>query len=147
MNIFNWSSYSENKTEGSTEDGCLLLCHADFYWRFRGSCCSHFQRDLMMEAACTSQALVNSYQITWHSSPEDSHLQVIFSFILSSLFLYYFYMFFLHCYFFLLSVLLEINISKFLKHAIRKHKVLIGNLMESSCFDNKVWMSVDIVKR
>jgi hypothetical protein len=29
---------------------------------------------LMMEAASTSETLVNFYQTTWHYNPEDSHL-------------------------------------------------------------------------
>jgi hypothetical protein len=29
---------------------------------------------LMMEAARTSETLVNFYQTTWHYKPEDSHL-------------------------------------------------------------------------
>jgi hypothetical protein len=29
----------------------------------------------MMEAANTSEMLVNFYQTTWHYNPEDSHLQ------------------------------------------------------------------------
>jgi hypothetical protein len=32
----------------------------------------------MMEAARTSEMLVNFYQITWHYSPEDSHLHTFF---------------------------------------------------------------------
>jgi hypothetical protein len=30
---------------------------------------------VMMEAASTSEMLVNFYQTTWHNKPEDSHLQ------------------------------------------------------------------------
>jgi hypothetical protein len=30
---------------------------------------------LMMEAASTSETLVNFYQITWRYNPEDSHLR------------------------------------------------------------------------
>jgi hypothetical protein len=29
----------------------------------------------MMEAASTSEIMVNFYQTTWHSNPEDSHLR------------------------------------------------------------------------
>jgi hypothetical protein len=37
-----------------------------------------FQRSLalMMEAARTSEMLVNFYQTTWHYNPEDSHLNI-----------------------------------------------------------------------
>jgi hypothetical protein len=31
---------------------------------------------LMMEAASTSETLVNFYQTTWRNNPEDSHLQI-----------------------------------------------------------------------
>jgi hypothetical protein len=34
---------------------------------------------LMMEAARTSETLVNFYQTTRHYNPEDSHLQIIFN--------------------------------------------------------------------
>jgi hypothetical protein len=33
---------------------------------------------LMMEAARTSETLVNFYQTTWHYNPEDSHLPETF---------------------------------------------------------------------
>jgi hypothetical protein len=41
---------------------------------------------LMMEAARTSEALVNFYQTTWRYNPEDSHLrtQKIATFILAA---------------------------------------------------------------
>jgi hypothetical protein len=32
---------------------------------------------LMMEAASTSETLLNFYQTTWHNNPEDSHLQTL----------------------------------------------------------------------
>jgi hypothetical protein len=35
--------------------------------------CSHIA--MMMEAAGTSETLVNFYQTTWHYNPEDSHLR------------------------------------------------------------------------
>jgi hypothetical protein len=35
---------------------------------------------LMMEAASTSETLVNFYQITWSNNPRDSHLLVKFCF-------------------------------------------------------------------
>jgi hypothetical protein len=40
------------------------------------TCCLHHQGDealiaLMMEAASTSETLVNFYQTTWHYNPED----------------------------------------------------------------------------
>jgi hypothetical protein len=38
--------------------------------RFRGAIA------LMMEAASTSETLVNFYQTTRHNNPEDSHLQL-----------------------------------------------------------------------
>jgi hypothetical protein len=55
---------------------CSLV---DVYKRFRGSCCLHHQGDglliaLMMEAARTSETLVNIYQTTRRYNPEDSHL-------------------------------------------------------------------------
>jgi hypothetical protein len=31
-------------------------------------------RAMMMEAASTSETLVNFYQTTWHYNPEDNHL-------------------------------------------------------------------------
>jgi hypothetical protein len=31
----------------------------------------------MMEAASTSETLVNFCQTTWHNIPEDSHLQIL----------------------------------------------------------------------
>jgi hypothetical protein len=34
-------------------------------------------RALMMEAATTSEMLVNFYQTTWHYNPEDSHLRTL----------------------------------------------------------------------
>jgi hypothetical protein len=39
---------------------------------------------VMMEAARTSETLVNFHQITRRYSPEDSHLQLVLSFIGSS---------------------------------------------------------------
>jgi hypothetical protein len=47
------------------------------YRRFRGACCLHHQDSegiisLMMEAASTSETLVNFYQITRRNIPEDS---------------------------------------------------------------------------
>jgi hypothetical protein len=44
----------------------------EVYQRFRGPCCLHHQ--LMMEAAKTSETLVNFYQTTRHCNLEDSHL-------------------------------------------------------------------------
>jgi hypothetical protein len=50
----------------------------EVYHRFRGPCCLHRQGDaiiaLMMEAARTSETLVNFYQTTRRYNPEDSHL-------------------------------------------------------------------------
>jgi hypothetical protein len=57
---------------------CSLL---EIYQRFRGPCCVHHQGDdikfiaLMMEAARSSETLVNFYQTTQCYNPEDSHLQ------------------------------------------------------------------------
>jgi hypothetical protein len=42
--------------------------------RFRGRCCLHHQGDLMMEAARTSETLVNVYQTTRGYNPEDSQV-------------------------------------------------------------------------
>jgi hypothetical protein len=44
------------------------------YQRFRGPCCLHHHGAQMMEAARTSETLVNFYQTTWSYNPEDSHL-------------------------------------------------------------------------
>jgi hypothetical protein len=66
---------------------CSLV---EIYQRFRGPCCLHHQGDesccfhhqgdellfvLMMEAARTSETLVNFYQTTGRYNPEDSHLR------------------------------------------------------------------------
>jgi hypothetical protein len=48
---------------------CSLV---EVYQCFRGASCFHLQ--LMMEAASTSETLVNFYQTTWCNNPEDSHL-------------------------------------------------------------------------
>jgi hypothetical protein len=59
------------------KDGCLLGCSAvylvEVYQRFRGPCCLHHQ-GLMMEAARTSETLINFYQTTLRYNPKDSHL-------------------------------------------------------------------------
>jgi hypothetical protein len=52
----------------------------EVYQRFRGPCCLHHQGDLdlmalMMEAARTSETLVNFYQTTLRYNPENSHLR------------------------------------------------------------------------
>jgi hypothetical protein len=51
----------------------------EVYQRFRGPCRFHLQFDeliaLMMEAARTSETLVNFYQTTLRYKPEDSHLR------------------------------------------------------------------------
>jgi hypothetical protein len=56
---------------------CSLV---EVYQRFRGTCCLHHQGAsiiaLMMEAACTSETLVNFYQTTRRYNPEDSHLHI-----------------------------------------------------------------------
>jgi hypothetical protein len=49
----------------------------EVYRRFRGACCLLHQGILMMEAACTSEKLVNFCQTTQHNIPEDSHLRFI----------------------------------------------------------------------
>jgi hypothetical protein len=52
----------------------VTLCSlVEVYHRFRGPCCLIA---LMMEAARTSETLVNFYQTTQHYNPEDSHLHV-----------------------------------------------------------------------
>jgi hypothetical protein len=57
---------------------CSLV---EVYQRFRGPCCLHNQGAiiraiaLMMEAARTSETLVNFYQTTRRYNPEDSHLR------------------------------------------------------------------------
>jgi hypothetical protein len=45
--------------------------------RFRGPCCLHHHPfiALMMEAAKSSETLVNFYQTTLRYNPEDSHLR------------------------------------------------------------------------
>jgi hypothetical protein len=47
---------------------------AEVYRRFRGVCCLHHQVDNMMQAASTSETLVNFYQTTRRNNPEDCHL-------------------------------------------------------------------------
>jgi hypothetical protein len=42
-------------------------------------------RAMMMEAARTSETLVNFYQTTWCYNPEDSNLHIIYLFIYCSL--------------------------------------------------------------
>jgi hypothetical protein len=44
--------------------------------RFRDTYSLHHQGSLMMEAASTSETLVNFYQTTWRYNPEDSHLRI-----------------------------------------------------------------------
>jgi hypothetical protein len=56
---------------------CSLV---EIYQRFRGPCCLHYQGDesliaLMMEAAKSSETLVNFYQTTRRYNPEDSDLR------------------------------------------------------------------------
>jgi hypothetical protein len=57
----------------------VALCSlVEVYGHFRGACCLHHQDDdhcPNMEAASTSEMLVNFYQTTQHNNPEDSHLQ------------------------------------------------------------------------
>jgi hypothetical protein len=57
---------------------CSLV---EVYQCFRGPCCRHHQGDedplliaLMIEAARTSETLVNFCQTTWRYNSEDSHL-------------------------------------------------------------------------
>jgi hypothetical protein len=56
---------------------CRLV---EVYQRFRGPCCLHHHHSssgrliaLMMEAARTSEMLVNFYRTTWRYIPEDGH--------------------------------------------------------------------------
>jgi hypothetical protein len=56
---------------------CSLV---EVYQRFRGPCCLHQEGNdaiiaLMMEAARTSETLVNFYQTTRRYNPEDSYLR------------------------------------------------------------------------
>jgi hypothetical protein len=44
-------------------------------YQFRGPCCPPSLIALMMEAARTSETLVNFYQTTQRYNPEDSHLR------------------------------------------------------------------------
>jgi VanZ family protein len=47
----------------------------EVYQHFRGTCASIIRMiTLMVEAAITSEILVNFYQTTWCYNPEDSHL-------------------------------------------------------------------------
>jgi hypothetical protein len=52
---------------------CSLV---EVYQHFRGPCCPHHQGDVMMEAARTSETLVNVYQTTRRYNSEDSHLHI-----------------------------------------------------------------------
>jgi hypothetical protein len=52
---------------------CSLI---EVYQHFRGTCCLHHQIALKIEAASTSEMLVNFYQTTWRYTPEDSHLRI-----------------------------------------------------------------------
>jgi hypothetical protein len=58
---------------------CSLV---EVYQRFRGPCYLHHQGDcliaLMMDAAWTSETLVNFYQTTRRYNLEDSHLRNFF---------------------------------------------------------------------
>jgi hypothetical protein len=60
--------HPSSSTGLQNEDGCLLGCSA--------VCCLHHQGiALMMEAARTSETLVNFFQTTRRYNPEDSHLR------------------------------------------------------------------------
>jgi hypothetical protein len=50
----------------------------EVYQRFRGPCCRHHQGHIamMMEAAWTTETVVNFYQTTRRYNPEDSHLRL-----------------------------------------------------------------------
>jgi hypothetical protein len=55
---------------------CSLV---EVYKRFRGLCRIHHLGDCLIaliEAARTSETLVNFYLTTWRYNPEDSHLQI-----------------------------------------------------------------------
>jgi hypothetical protein len=55
---------------------CSLV---EVYQRFKGPCCRHHPGvELLMEAARTSEMLVNFYQNTRRYNPEDSHLLKLF---------------------------------------------------------------------
>jgi hypothetical protein len=49
---------------------CSLV---EVYRHFKGACCLHHQ-GMIMEAAGTSEMLVNFYWITWCNIPEGTHL-------------------------------------------------------------------------
>jgi hypothetical protein len=51
---------------------CSLV---EVYERFRGPCCLQHQGALKIEAARTSETLVNFYQTTRRYNPEDSRLR------------------------------------------------------------------------
>jgi hypothetical protein len=53
------------------DSSCSLV---EVYQRFRGACCLCHPGALMMEAASTSETLVNFYQTTGRIIPEDSYL-------------------------------------------------------------------------
>jgi hypothetical protein len=57
---------------------CSLV---EIYQRFRGPCCLHHQGALMMEAARSSETLVNFYQTTRRYNPEDSQPKIILPYI------------------------------------------------------------------
>jgi hypothetical protein len=51
----------------------VALCSLEEIYCFRGPCCLH--HTLMMEAAKTSEMLVNFYQTTQCYNPQDSHIR------------------------------------------------------------------------
>jgi hypothetical protein len=59
----------------------VVVLHSlkEVYWHFRGACCLHHHIiALMMDAASTSETLLNFHQATWRNNPEDSHLQICY---------------------------------------------------------------------
>jgi hypothetical protein len=63
--------------KGLIIDGCFLApCSlVEVYRHFKSACYFQYQvMILVMEAACTSEMLVNFYYTTWHTNSQDGHL-------------------------------------------------------------------------